>query len=157
MINMDLVASIMSGMLALSLFTLHVISSPKKVNWMPVPAYIRGGFWFAGVAFMWRSVNLFTLATTPGDHIPVVGQINVEGLAALGTMSYSVTALAWWTFRHLALPDRGWDRLIWAAQEEKRDPSKIPVMLTKPQILDMARSQGIIVPEPVNVGSPAHH
>lgn len=138
--TLDALASLLCGWLALCLFGLHVISSPKRQHWMTLPEYVRRGLLVTGVMFTWRSVNFATL----GGHDMEAGHINVEGMMALIAITYTITAVAVWLGRKI-LPARGWARLSWVERKEREDPQAVPVVLAADEVLDLARAKGIHV------------
>jgi xanthine/uracil permease len=80
MLNLDVAAGVLTGWIALALFSLHVISSPRHRTWMTIPEYVRRGFLLTGAMFTWRSVNFFSVAGAAGVFL---GHINAEGMMAL--------------------------------------------------------------------------
>lgn len=135
---LQLIAALLWGWLALCVFTLHIISSPKRRNWATIPEYVRGGFLVTGVMATWRSVNLIDLADQPA----AIGRINAEGMLALLAITYTVTALAWWTFRRV-LPGRWWERLGWMEHEARSHPNAAPVILEAHELADVSRATGV--------------
>lgn len=141
-LNLDILAALLSGWLAMALFALHAISSPKRHNWMTLPEYVRKGLWCTGATFMVRSVNFVTLAPDTGIIEP--GHVNAEGMVALIAITYTATALTFWAARRY-LPAPLWMRMQWLERAEREHPERIPVPLTPAQIEEVARSEGIYV------------
>ena len=146
--NLDHLAAIGCGWVALILFGLHTLSSPRLASWMTIPGYVRGGFWITGAMFMWRAVNF---ATLPPDHL---GHVNREGLMALVTLIYTVTALAVWVAR-MRLPDHGWARLEWIRALMQRRPGIVPAPMTLAEVAAMHTDRGAIVSTPPADGADA--
>lgn len=138
-LNLDMVAAACCGWLALCLFTLHVVSSPKRHSWMTIPGYVRRGFLVTGVMLTWWSANLFSVAGTAIGS----GHFNAQGLMALGAATYTVSALAWWVLRGY-LPKRGWDRLHWFQREAQAHPGVAPVALSAEDVTAVSRAAGIV-------------
>jgi hypothetical protein len=134
-VNLDLIASVLCGWLALCAFGLHVVSSPKRHNWMTLPEYVRRGFLVTGAMFTWRSVNFITNGSQD------LGHINTEGMMALIAVTYTVTAVAFWVAQR-TLPAKVWDRLRWVEHVEREDPGKVPVMMDEAEVVDAARILG---------------
>lgn len=135
-INLDELAGLLCGWMAICIFGLHVMSSRSRKRWMDVPQYVRWGLAFTGTAFMVRSVNFFT------NGSPDFGHINFEGLGATLTLAYTVTALtAWWGLRFM--PGLGWDRVAWVTTILRRHPGRAPVMMTLPEVVETANALGV--------------
>jgi hypothetical protein len=137
MLNLDIAAGVLTGWIALALFSLHVISSPRHRTWMTIPEYVRRGFLVTGAMFTWRSVNLFSVA---GSDV-ILGHINAEGMMALISVTYTVSALAWWIFTGL-LPARTWERLQWAQRHARDHAETVPLMMTQAEVANVARASG---------------
>ena len=144
-LNLDAGASALCGIIALCVFTLHIVSSPKRHNWMTIPEYVRGGFLGVGVLMTWRSVNFLTLANQ--SPVPTMGRINAEGMLALLGMTYMVLAVTVWVVTDI-LPERSWDRLNWVRLIMKRRPDMVPLPLSVHEIHDVARASGAQAIEP---------
>jgi len=138
--SLDTLAGIMCGWLALCVFTLHIVSSPLRHNWMNIPGYVRFGFLVTGVLFTWRSANLFTLGLDPTSTR--AGHVNEEGMFALLALTYLASALAYWVFNKY-LPGRGWERLAWLQTLMKHNHQMVPVPLTAHEVSDVARAAGM--------------
>lgn len=125
-LNLDIVAGLVVGWLALCLFTLQVFSSPKRAQWITLPTYVRHGLVATGATFMVWSVNLVSLAP---QGAAVLGHMNALGVVAILTLAYTLTALVVWVVRQ-RLPDRGWLKLSWVATLMRRNPEAVPVAMT---------------------------
>jgi hypothetical protein len=138
MLNLDVAAGVLTGWIALALFSLHVISSPRHRTWMTIPEYVRRGFLLTGAMFTWRSVNFFSVAGAAGVFL---GHINAEGMMALVSVTYMVSALTWWMFTGL-LPNHTWERLQWAEARARSHPETVPLMLTPAEVIGVSRAGG---------------
>jgi hypothetical protein len=128
-IDLDFLAAVLCGLVAVCLFSLHVLTSPSRRNWMTLPEYVRRGLFATGVLFMLRSVNFTAL---PPDGI---GHINAEGVLVLVTLAYTVGAITLWVGgKVLAAP--GWDRVRHAERQIRADPSQVPVMMSTDEVID---------------------
>lgn len=146
--NLDPLAALLCGLVALFLFATHVVSSPRRKRWMTLPEYVRYGLFISGAMFMWRSVNFIT---QPSATVSAIGHINAEGVMALAALTYTAMSLAFW-MASKRLPDLGWDRLRFAERKEREDPAIVPVMMTIEQVLEAERALGFHInaepPEP---------
>lgn len=139
-LNIDVIAAICCGMMALCLFGLHVITSPRRHNWFTMPEYVRKGLLVAGATLMCRSVNLFTLPQPPAER----GHVNALALMATMTLTYVLIAFTVWALRRF-LPGKGWLRLHWAEHVERAQPELAPVMMAPAEIEQLARARGMVV------------
>ena len=117
-VNLDWVASVLSGLCALIMFTFHVVTSPQRKHWISLPEYIRTGIFLTGALFMWRSANFTVIA---GDSEVELGHINAEGLLLLTCLTYVFGALAFHIVRR-TYPPRVWQRLGYIAELARRHP-----------------------------------
>lgn len=140
--NLDSLAALLCGWMAVCVFGLHIVSSPKRKHWMTLPEYVRRGLVVTGTMFVWRSVNLATLAPSPPEWGP--GHINVEGVMAALAMTYMVTSLVVWAWRR-HLPGKGWDRAAWVEHELAGSEAKVAVVMTQRELEDHARGEGFTV------------
>jgi hypothetical protein len=146
---MDLLVGACCGLMAVCLFALHVISSPRRQQWPGLPEYVRTGLLVTGVAMTWRSVNLFTLPAPPAAP----GHVNAEALFVGLALTYLLGALTFWAVRRY-LPGKGHARLEWVEQQERASASALhPVMMTQRQLEQLARARGAHV----NAEPPADH
>jgi hypothetical protein len=136
-IDLDIPAAILCGVVALCLFTLHIVTSPKRKLWKTPPEHLRRGLLASGVLFMLRSVN-FTALPDDGQGL---GHINAEGMLLLITLTYTAIAGAVWVVSKI-MPAHGWDRLSHAEQRMHEDPDQVPVMMTMDEAVDTARLMG---------------
>lgn len=136
--TLDWIASLLCGLAALCMFTLHIISSPKRTPWMNLPEYVRIGLAVTGAMFMWRSVNFTSIAHEP----LVLGHINAEGIMALVCFTYLIAAITFWVIRSV-LPANVRFRSLWATSTMKDDPDLRPVMLTTEETVKVAQASGI--------------
>lgn len=105
---LDAFASILCFMMAISAFIVHVLSSPSRGHWIDLPNYVRGGFFAAGAAILYRGINLAVLS---GEYPPVSsGHINSEAMIATIIVSYTFMAFAFHMLRR-TFPVRVWNRL----------------------------------------------
>lgn len=107
--NLDWAASLACLITAISFFTLHVISSPRKQHWMTLPAAVRLPLFVAGATFLYRAANLVSLAIEYPDG---VGHITWPALGASVALS---TAMASLTIHALSMAysPKVWARLRW--------------------------------------------
>jgi hypothetical protein len=139
--NLDFVAAALCGWVALCVFGLHIVSSPRRHRWMTLPEYVRRGLLVTGAMFTWRSVNFATLR---GGQIGQPGHINIEGVMASLALAYMVTSLVFWAAsRHL--PGKGWERLRWVERKERESEANVPVIMTAAEVETHARSKGLTV------------
>jgi hypothetical protein len=138
--NLDVIVAVGCGWIAVALFALHVISSPRRHGWMTLPEYVRKGLIVTGATFTWRSVNLFTLPQPPSEP----GHVNAIAVIATLAMAYTITALTWWAVRKF-LPGKGWFRLEWVERVERERPDLAPVMMEPDDLEHAARARGIHV------------
>lgn len=141
--NLDTYAGLLCGVLAISLFSLFIVSSPKRRLWLTIPAYVRGGFLMTGFLMMWRSVNFLSLANSTAP----LGHINAEGMMPLLALTYTMTAfsLHWW---RRSLPAPGWDRVEHVQDQMRHGADAVPVMMTGREVRDVARASGLPTTEP---------
>lgn len=131
---MDLLVGACCGLMALCLFSLHVISSPRRQQWFRLPEYVRSGLIVAGVAMTWRSVNLFTLPSPPATP----GHVNAEALFVSLALTYLLAALTIWAVRRY-LPGKGHARLEWVEELEWASADGLhPVMMTPRELEQLA-------------------
>ncbi|MCR5875184.1 hypothetical protein LRS10_13885 [Phenylobacterium sp. J426] len=135
---LDMVAGALCGAVALGAFSIHVISSRHRRNWMTIPQYVRRGVLLCGVMFTWRSVNFFSIA----ESAEGLGHINAEGMMALVVITYTIWALAVWLFR-ATLPTPGWDRVEDTQHKLREEPGLAPVMMTLPDVVKVAQASGL--------------
>lgn len=138
-INLDWVASVLSGFCALVMFTFHVVTSPARKHWISLPEYIRTGIFFTGALFMWRSVNLTVIA---GDPDVMLGHINPEGLLLLMCLCYVMTTLAFYVIRR-TYPPRVWERLGYISKMATCKPRD-----KKAEAIGLLAAQGVHVVAP---------
>lgn len=126
----DTLASLLCGLIALCLFTLHIVSSPKRDRWMTLPALVRFSILPAAIVFLLRAVNFHYISPDPWAR----GHINLEGFLAIATVAYMMLSLTVWiVFDHMK--DKGWDRVWWVKQMEKSSPGQVPVMMDKEDVV----------------------
>lgn len=135
---LDIFAGSLCGAVALGSFSIHIISSRQRRNWMTIPQYVRNGILLCGVMFTWRSVNFFSIAKSPD----VLGHINAEGMMALVVFTYTIWAIAVWLFR-AQLPAPGWDRVHDAERSIRRDPQLAPLLMPVPDVVKVAQAAGV--------------
>lgn len=141
MISLDLIAASLCGAIALFLFSLHVVSSPLRKAWVPLPEYVRGGFLLGGAMFMWRSVNFVSIAPEP---MLIRGHINAEGILTTIVLAYifGSCAFCYWRF---SFRDKQVDRLTFAAKQAQRNERMVPLVMDRDEVAMTAISQGIHV------------
>src|SRR5258707_485709 len=137
--NLDMVASALCGWMALCIFGLHVVSSPRRRRWMTFPEYVRRGFLIGGGMLTWRSVNFARLSPSAWS---VPGHINVEGVMAALAVAYIVTSLVVWAYQH-SLSGNGWDQVNWVEAQKREDAAKIAVVMTPVEFEAHARAKGL--------------
>lgn len=104
----DAMASLLCFIFAISTFVIHVLSNPRRGNWVNLPPYVRVGFFVSGAAMMFWGVNLAALSGEVPPTSP--GHINTSGLTALTILTYTLSALAIYVLRR-TYPSRVWIRL----------------------------------------------
>ena len=129
-LNLDLLAAGLCGMIAVCVFSLHVVSSPKRKAWITLPEYVRRGFLVVGLMFTWRSVNFLSIAPDPMIQ---PGHINAEGMMATFALAYMVGACAVCYWR-ASFHDRQADRITWAARAAQRDARLIPLVMDRDDV-----------------------
>ncbi len=134
--NLDHVGSLLCGFCALCVFRLHVITAPKREQWMTVPPYVRLGFLLMGGMFTWRAASFWT---NPSIEL---GHLNVEGVMASIALSYTMGALTVWIDMR-TLGDLSWSRLAWLEKLLRRNPSLTPVALSPIEVVDAHRARGV--------------
>lgn len=139
--NLDIPAAVGCGLIALCVFGVHVVSSPKSKAWITLPEYVRRSFLLTGLMFFWRSVNLASIASAP---VPL-GHANAEGMMAQIALVYMIGACTFCYVR-AALKDHQWERIQNAAKvAQNRD--MVPVMLHKSEVAETLRALGAVVVE----------
>ena len=139
--SLDLIASIGCFWLALIVFMLHVVSSPRRRSWMTIPEYVRRGFLVTGAMFLWRAANFASLKPSQ------LGHANAEGLMALFALIYTITALAVWVVR-ARLGNQGWARLEWLRELMRQHPEIVPAPMTLTEVAETHRALGAVVATP---------
>lgn len=91
--NLDFLASILCGLIAVVLFFLHSMTAKSHACWVTPPQYVRVGIAATGLAFMVRSVNALTLSHQAVDGR---GHVNLEGLVPTMLILYSLVAGMFW-------------------------------------------------------------
>lgn len=94
--SLDVLAAVMTGCVAVALFTIHVLTSAAHAKWVTLPGYVRAGLFPSGAMFMIRSVNLLNISPRAPDG---PGHINLEGLILAAILLYTVLAVAYWTWQ----------------------------------------------------------
>jgi len=141
--SLDIAAGIMTGMFTMCMVCLFLLSSKNRHNWIPLPGYIRWGCLATGFAFMIRSVNFFSIE---GDET-VSGHINIWGVVAFIPLTYLGISVVWFLGRKY-LPEKSWDRLVYAFKDMNTNPDHVPVMLSKTEVVDITRAYGIPATKP---------
>lgn len=136
--NLDMLAGLFVGLMALCAFTLDILSSPHRAAWMTLPKHIRWEVRVTGALLMIWSVNLFSLS---GSAIFVIGHVNYEALAVLFSMAITVVSLTIYV-ASLKLPGRAWERLVWALTAMRRTPGAVPVMVQDHEVTELAHAMG---------------
>lgn len=134
---LDTMAGTLCGAVAVGAFSIHVISSRERRNWMTIPQYVRRGILLCGIMFTWRSVNFFSIAEAPGG----LGHINAEGMMALVVFAYTIWAIAIWQFR-AQLPAKSWERIQWVEAQTRANPDLTPILMPMDEIVSVARATG---------------
>ncbi len=134
--NLDLLAGILCGIMAISALIVHAFTSPDKYRWMPLPEYVRFGLVAAGFSLMWRSVDFISIAASPATDI---GHINGKGLVASVAMTYLLGSMAVYVVRS-SLPAHTWGRLKWLEQFARTHKGAAP---SRAEIVQAVRQRGI--------------
>lgn len=148
-LNLDIVAGLLCGWVAFCLFSLWIVSNPRRRNWMTIPPYVRGGFLVTGLMFFWRSIDFLEGAHRGGQ----LGHINAVGMMPLLTMTYTFTALSWWWF-HSQLPGPGWHRLEWVKALFAKHPETTVMPADRADVMRQAKAAGIVVLSPPEPSEP---
>lgn len=138
--NLDWLAAMGCGWIALCCFSLYAFTHPKRDRWMNMPNYVRRGLAICGAAFCWRSVNFIMLEPV---EVNATGHINAEGIMVMLAVAYTITALALWAGVFKRLPAHGWDRLHFAEHEERE--GKVPVMMTPAEVRAKLHEEGAVI------------
>jgi hypothetical protein len=91
----DVVGSAACALTSLGFFTMHVVTSPRRLNWIVFPEYIRIGLMASGVMFL---ICAATLA--PGDAAPQEQHMPPLGLLTTLVVAWTVCGLAVWIIRN---------------------------------------------------------
>jgi hypothetical protein len=137
-VNLDILAGIFCIWIAVCICGLHVVSSPKRHNWMTIPEYVRRGLFVTAGMFLWRGTDFLTHAGEIGG----LGHINAVGIMSSVTLAYTVSAIAFWALRG-TLPDSSWSRLQAAQRLTRDNPGTVPVLLTPHHAAEVSRAAGI--------------
>lgn len=141
--TIDLIGGLASGLIALALFTVEIVSSPKRKLWVQLPEPLRWSIRVTGALMMIRGASLTAVATPfSGQHMPP--------LALLTSVSMCVTiwGVTWWIISHNFKDKRVWSRLIYALSAEQKHPELIPANVTPDEIIALAEARGIVVLNP---------
>ena len=140
---LDLIGAGVSGLIAVALFTIEIVTSPKRKLWVQLPEPLRWSLRVSGMLMMIRGVSLTVVET------PFSGQHMVP-LALLTWISMCVTicGVAWWIVSHSFTDKRVWSRLAFALAAEQKDPGLIPVNVTPAEVISLAEAHGIVVLDP---------
>lgn len=138
-LNLSVIVGGLNGWVAVCLFALFTVSDPKRERWMNLPAYVRNGFLFAAIMFVWRSVNLFSLADMTEQ---VAGQPNREAVFVAAALAYLMTAIMVWRSADI-MPPKMWSRVDWVKRELRHDASQAPLLVPISQITDIAHADGL--------------
>jgi hypothetical protein len=92
-IGYDLPTAILCLIMASSLSSLHVLSSPKHKKWFTLPGYVRLGFLASAVGMAYRGAELFTLAGPSGRAAPL-GHIDPVGFVLTCSMTFTFVGLS---------------------------------------------------------------
>jgi hypothetical protein len=131
-IDLDWLGGPLCGWMAVCLFAIHVVSSPKRHSWMTLPEYVRFGFLATGAMFLWKAANF---------------AVRAQDMMMLLAIAYLVSALTVWIVAK-SLPRLGWDRLRWVERVEREQPSKVPVMMEMDAVIDAHAAAGVPVAGP---------
>lgn len=105
---MDHVAGVLCLLVALALFGLQIVTTPRNGVWLNLPLYVRAGLAVTGATMLYRGVNFLTLATDVMDGVR--GHINAEGLIATTAFAYTMLAMLSYVLSR-TYPQRIWDRM----------------------------------------------
>ena len=142
--QLNILAGVLCLLMTTFLSALHVVSSQKRDRWMNLPPSVRYGIMAAIPMSLFRAIQFFS----PGSIGPSQpGTIQVEGALFLLVLTYTIGAICLWVVRR-HLPKTVWGRLDWVEREEKRDPGKVPVMVSLGEVAEMAQRQGVVAVGP---------
>lgn len=138
----DAIGGFLCLLIALALFTIHIVSSKKKKPWIVLPEPLRWSLAVTGFLFMVRGVGL-SAAETPisGQHIPPLALLTTLSLAT------TVCGLAIWIVG-AHFPVGVWDRFAFAFKREREDPGLIPLVMAPDDVPRAAEAIGIKVMTP---------
>jgi hypothetical protein len=131
-------AAIAVGLMAVSAFTLDIMSSPKESRWMSLPKLIRWEIRLTATVLMIWSVNLVDLSNQPA---PAVGQVNLVILAALACLAVTVVSLTVYAI-NMKLPARAWERVAYVVRTMRQRPNQVPVMMSTTEVLEAHHAAG---------------
>lgn len=103
--TLDVVGAALVGLTAMSIFGLHVYTSPARPHWFTLPNHVRFCMFMAALGLMIRSVNLTYIA----EHPSLPGHLNHEAIFANFWMCATSVSLCILTVRH-TFPPRVWER-----------------------------------------------
>lgn len=142
--HLNLLAGALCLLMTVFLSGLHVVSSHERSRWMNLPRSVRFGIMAAIPMSLWRSIQFFSPEPI-GPSVP--GTIQAEGALYLLVLTYTIGAICVWVVRR-HLPKTVWGRLDWVEKEEKRDPGRVPVMVSLHDVAEIARTQGVVAVGP---------
>lgn len=135
--SMDHIAGWLCAVVALAFFAMHVVTDPKKSQWVTLPFYVRFGFLLSGALFFARAMNFVDIRDDPSAQ----GHINGEGFAALVVLTYTIGSFAMFLVTKV-LEGHGWERLQHAERAE-HDPNNVAVVMTKAEVLNQLDRDGV--------------
>jgi len=135
--NLDTIAGWLIALVAVCMFTLHIVTDPKKPHWITLPPLVRWGFLGSGfTSLLWAS-NFNAIELMPG----VPGHINEFGLMALTWIAYTLFVFTTFVVSKV-LKEHGWDRIAYAEQVQHDHPDYVPVMTPTQSIIETIRRGG---------------
>jgi hypothetical protein len=138
----DLIGGLLCLLIALALFTIHIVSSPRKKPWIGLPKALRWSLCVTGWLFLVRGVGLSATETPiSGQHMPPLGLLTTLSLAT------TVCGLAVWIVG-AHFPGGVWDRFAFAFKRERENPGLIPLVMTPDDVTRAAEAIGIRVMPP---------
>lgn len=137
-LNLDLIVGALTGLLAVCAFSLHILSSPTRGNWLTLPKHIRWGLGVTGFLMLIRSVNLFSVSA---EAAAAPGHVNYETVAVSLALAYTAISFTIYAAAQ-RLPDRAWDRLAWVSRWMRHHNDAVPMILTADEVLKVHHALG---------------
>lgn len=134
--NLDVLVGCLCIWMAACIAGIMIFADPRASKWPSAPNYVRWSTVPATLALLWRGVNLVSLANS---EPPVPGQANMEAFIASTCLATLVTAVTVWISLSI-MPDKGWEKLRWAASIMRHNPKMAPLMVDP---VELAHASGV--------------